>query len=158
MLPLDLIRFLNGPALAFIGTRNRQLRPGVSWASAVRADSEHDTMLFLLPENEGARIKSDLDDNGMVALTALDPLSHECYQFKGRYSGSRSGDERDRALSDIQVAKIASRLDEMGYRSELFRTVVFWPGTVISFRVEDIFIQTPGPQAGRRIEFTPGVP
>jgi len=152
---LDLVRFLNGPALSLVGTRNRQLRPGTSWASAVRADAERDTMSFLLPDNEGARIKSDIDDNGLIALVALDPKIHECYQFKGRHLASRPGNESDRALCDIQSAKIASRLEEVGYDNLLFRRFVFWPGTVITFRVEDIFIQTPGPQAGKRIEFTP---
>jgi hypothetical protein len=153
VIPDDQARFLNGPVIGFLGTRNRQLRPGVSWASAVRADATGDTVSFLLPENESARVKSDMEDNGHVALTVLDPVSHESYQFKGTYLSSRPGNEHDRTLIEIQVAKVAARLNEMYTHGELFRRFMFWPGTVISFRVEDIFIQTPGPQAGKRIEF-----
>lgn len=142
--------------ISFVGTRSRQLRPTVASASAVRADAAADTMSFVLPHNEGARIKSDIEDNGLVALTVVEPLSHETYQYKGKYLSSRPGDEHDRALIDIQVAKIAARLDEMGFHGDLFTRYVFWPGTVVTFRVDDIFIQTPGPSAGKRIEFAAG--
>jgi hypothetical protein len=56
-------------------------------------------------------------------------------------------------LIDIRVAKIMRRIDELGLRGELIGRIVFWPGTAITFRVEEIFEQTPGPNAGRRIEF-----
>ena len=112
-------------------------------------------MCFLLPDNEGARIKADITDNGHVALTVIEPLSHETYQYKGKYLATRPADEHDRALIDIQVAKIIARLNEMHFPGERYGRYVFWPGTVVTFHVEEIFIQTPGPAAGQRVEFEP---
>jgi hypothetical protein len=142
--------------ISFVGTRNRQLRPSVSSTSAVRPDAAADTISFILPDGEGARIKSDIADNGLIALTVIDPMSHETYQFKGRHLSSRPGNEHDRALVDIQMAKVVARLNEANYPGEKFGRYVFWPGTVITFRVEDIFIQTPGPSAGKRIDYRRG--
>jgi hypothetical protein len=146
---------LSGPVISFVGTRNRHLRPAIASVTAVRANAEADTMSFVLPDNEGARIKADLDDNGHVALTIVEPVSHETYQYKGKYLSRRPGDDHDQALVDIQLAKIVARLIEGHYPGERYRHFVFWPGTLVTFRVEDIFIQTPGPAAGRRIEFAP---
>jgi len=156
LLPTEQVRFLAGPVISFVGTRSRQLRPNLASASAVRPDAEADTISFVLPDNEGARIKSDIADNGLIALTVIEPMSHETYQFKGRHLASRPGTDHDRALVDIQMAKIVARLIEAHYPGEKFGRYVFWPGTVVTFRVEDIFIQTPGPSAGKRIEFHPG--
>ena len=156
LLPTEQVRFLAGPLISFVGTRNRQLRPSVGSVSAVRPDAAADTISFVLPDNEGARTKSDIADNGLIALTVIEPRSHETYQFKGRHLSSRPGNERDRALVDIQMAKIVARLNEAHYPGDKFGRYVFWPGTIVTFHVEDIFIQTPGPSAGKRIDFQPG--
>ena len=153
MLPNDQLRFLQGPIIAFIGTRNRALRPGVAWASAVKADAAGGTITFLLPDAESARPLADIAENGLIALTALDPLSHECYQYKGRFLSQRAGNDDDRALSDIQHAKACARVDEMRLPGELFARFVYWPGTAITFRVEEIYDQTPGPNAGKQLAF-----
>ena len=156
LLPAEQIKFLVGSVISFVGTRNPQLRPNVSSASAVRPDAEADTISFVLPDNEGARIRSDIADNGLVALTVIEPMTHETYQYKGRHLSSRPANEHDRALVDIQMAKVVARLNEAHYPGEKFGRYVFWPGTVVTFHVEDIFIQTPGPMAGKRIDFQPG--
>jgi hypothetical protein len=153
LLPDDHVRFLQGPAIAFVGTRNRALRPNAAWAAAPRADAAADTITFILPEPESERALADIADNGLIALTALDPKSHETYQYKGRYLSARPATVDDQVLVDIQVAKIMARIDEVGLRGELFGRIVFWPGTAIEFRVEEIFEQTPGPNAGRPIAF-----
>lgn len=157
MIPEDQARFLTGTVIAFVGTRNGQLRPSMAWAAAPRANAAEETITFILPDLESARVKEDLVDNGLIALTALDPLSHETYQYKGKYLGSRAPDQNDKALHDIHRAKINTRLREGCYRADLFDRFVFWPGTAVTFRVADIFIQTPGPQAGKRLPFVPSV-
>jgi hypothetical protein len=151
LLPNDQLRFLQGPIIAFLGTRNRALRPGVGWASAVRGDTAAGTITFLLPDAEGARPLADIAENGLIALTVLDPLSHESYQYKGRFVSKRPGDDDDRALSDIQQAKACARLDEMRLPGHLFARFVYWPGTAVTFRVEEIYDQTPGPNAGKQL-------
>jgi hypothetical protein len=151
LLPNDQLRFLQGPIICFLGTRDRALRPGVAWASAVRADGVAGTITFLLPDAESARPLADIEDNGLIALTALDPLSHQSYQYKGRFLSQRPGNDDDRALCDIQRSKACARVDELRLPGHLFARYVFWPGTAITFRVEEIYDQTPGPNAGRQI-------
>jgi hypothetical protein len=153
LLPDDQLRFLHGPIIGFVGTRNRALRPSVSWASAIRADAAADAITFLLPELESEVMLANIADNGLIALTVLEPKSHESYQYKGRFLSKRPGNSDDEALSQIQQAKAGARIDEMHLPGELYGRVMFLPGTAVTFRVEEIFDQTPGPNAGKRLAF-----
>ena len=152
MIPDDQVRFLNGPLIILIGTRDRRLRPHMSWATAVRAEPREDVIAFVLPDAQSEPILADLADNGRIAMTVSEPKSHETYQFKGRFLDRRPAGPEERARHEIHVAKVVARLNEVHMPGHSFERFALWPGSLVRFRVEDIFIQTPGPDAGKRLQ------
>ena len=91
---------------------------------------------------------------GRVALTVTEPVSHETYQFKGAHIESRASTEKDVAVQDIYIEKMIAYLKQTDAGD--FDGMVLYPSTAVAFSVQDVFVQTPGPGAGERYDFTPG--
>ncbi len=155
MIPENLVEFLNGPLVLSVGTRNEEMRPCLSRVFGVVTDAENDTITVFLPDVTGEPTLDNLNRNGRAALTACEGISHETYQFKGRTIGSRPSNEKETALQDDYKSKMISHYNKKGVPEVFFGGFVYHPSTAVTFQVEEIFIQTPGPGAGDKIDFTP---
>lgn len=146
-----LVDFIQGSALGWVGTRDERLRPSVSWVWGARADASRDLITVFVPDIEGGEVMADLRQNGVVALSLADGISHEAYQLKGRVVEVRPTMAEERAVQDIHQAKVVSHLSM--YPAEFFGGYRLYPSTAVTFRVEEAFMQTPGPGAGERLDF-----
>lgn len=151
MIPDKLVEFLHGPNLMFVGTRDAKLRPAASWAFGALADAANDTVTIFVPDIEGETTFRNLEDNGLVALTVAGAATHEAYQFKGKCLETRPSSEQDHAVQDIYISKLIVHLGPLGYGEEIWTGFVPYPGKAVVFKVEDIFVQTPGPGAGDKL-------
>lgn len=133
-----------------VGTRDAQLRPAHTWVIGAVVHADRETVSFFVPEARSARVLSNLQDNGRVAL-AIGLVSHEAYQLKGTYLSSRPTGDEDIALQEAYRAKVLAALRQ-AYPDQIARPValgfVYRPGVAVTFRAEEIFLQTPGPGAG----------
>jgi hypothetical protein len=154
MLSDRIIEVIQGPAVMYAGTRDERLRPTQTLVVGAVVHPDLETVTFFVPESRSARILSDLTNNGRVAL-AVGLVTHEAYQLKGAYIASRSVDAKERAVQEIYRSKLLSALLQAGYPEQIAKPFVlgfaYQPGVAITFRVEEIFLQTPGPEAGKRI-------
>ena len=155
MIPQKFVDFVHGPRMIFVGTRDDKLRPAFSWVFGAVADGETDTVTVFVPDVEGEQTLANVKDNGQVSITVVDP-SHEAYQFKGTYLESRPADDKDRAIQDINISKVVPHFSAFGVPEEVIRGFVFDPSTAITFKVAEIYVQTPGAGAGDRIDVSPG--
>ena len=80
--------------------------------------------------------------------------SHEAYQFKGQFLETRELTEDELAHSEQIRNSLQEMMVSMGIPPEaaalLFGTA---PDLGITFKVEKIFKQTPGPEAGQELPF-----
>jgi predicted pyridoxine 5'-phosphate oxidase superfamily flavin-nucleotide-binding protein len=152
MIPDKLVEFIHGAVLAFVGTRDAQFRPAVTWAFGLRTSADTDEITAFVPDVEIAQTRSNLSQNGLIAVTVVHPISHECYQFKGKLAAMRPTTEEERAVQEIQRSKLGALLEN------LFPGVsagfILAPSTAIAFKVEEAFVQTPGPGAGRPLDLS----
>jgi len=153
MIPDRVVEVLHGPAFMQVGTRDERLRPAHVMVAGAVVDDDREAVTFFLPESRSARILRDLENNGRVALgVAL--LSHEAYQLKGTYLSSRPTGAEDSARQEAYAAKLLAAVRQV-YPEEIAKPLVlgfaFRPGVAIAFRVEEVFLQTPGPGAGTRM-------
>ncbi len=153
MIPDRVVELLQGPAFMQVGTRDAQLRPAHAMVTGAVAHDDRETVTFFVPEARSARTLSDLQDNGRVAL-AIALASHEAYQLKGTYVSSRPTGDEDIALQETYRAKMLAAVRQ-AYPEEIARPLVlgfaYRPGVAITFRVGEVFLQTPGPGAGNRM-------
>jgi hypothetical protein len=137
-----------------VATRDERLCPTQIFAIGAIVHPDRETVTFFIPESRSARILSDLENNGKVAL-AIGLITHEAYQLKGVFLSSRPTDEKDLAVQEIYRAKVLSSMLQAGYPRQIAQPLVlgfvYQPGIAITFHVEEIFLQTPGPDAGKKI-------
>jgi len=154
MIPDRVIEAIHGPAVMFVGTRNERLHPAQAFVVGAVVHPDHETITFFIPKSRSKRILSDLNNNGRVALAASLP-THEAYQLKGVYLSSRPTDAKDQAVQEVYRSKMLSALIQVGYPEQVVKPLVlgaaYQPGMAITFRAEEIFLQTPGPEAGKKI-------
>lgn len=151
MISQMLIDFVQGPTLHFVGSRNAKLRPAFTWAFGATVDAAEGTITFFVPDVEGGETLSNFEENGMVALTVGEATTHETYQFKGKCLATRPSDEKDTAIQDIHRSKLISHLGPAGFGEKIWRGFTIYPSTAVTFKVEDVFVQTPGPGAGNKL-------
>lgn len=166
MIPQEIVRFLEGATVAFGGTRNRNMKPDVHLATGWIVSPDRKSMTFLVPDPFAKRVKNDLEDNGQVAITitasttgprAGDPPkwdtdSHETYQFKGKFLHCRAVNDSDlKTFQDISKRAAQYLSSVRGMPLEIAQHFPPKPVLAFTFQVREIFDQTPGPGAGRRI-------
>jgi len=151
MIPDRVVEVLHGPAWMQIGTRDEALRPAHTFAVGAMVHADRQTVTVFVPTARSGRVLRDLRENGRIALGAS-LASHEAYQLKGTYVSSRPTDDADRARQDAYRAALLASALEAGYPEPIARPLAlgfaYTPGVAITFRADEVFLQTPGPGAG----------
>ena len=151
MIPQKIVEYIGRPVVMFVGTRDENLNPHVNRVMGAIVEKDKERITFYVAEVTSQKIRHNLDDNGRIALTMSEPISHESYQFKGSYLSSRESEEGDIAIIDEYVKNIVSQIKIAGGSEEFFNDFIYNPSLAITFQIEDIFNQTPGPGAGKKI-------
>ena len=86
------------------------------------------------------------------AVTFSRPLTHYSIQVKGVASGVRPSTEADRVVQERYRAAYTEQLHAVGLPRAVAKRIAWWPSVAIDISVRDLFVQTPGPSAGRRLE------
>lgn len=166
MIPDEIIRFLEGATIGYAGTRDDKLVPQIYQVSGWIVGPDRQTITCLIPDDHSKTLIRSLEDNGRLALLVVGSTTgpkaskppspavdaHECYQFKGDFVGSRPAADADIPVAD-QTRKGFQELfmPLFGFSEEGSAAYIRKPGVAVTFRVREIFDQTPGPGAGRRI-------
>ena len=166
MIPDEIVRFLEGATLGVAATRNDKLVPRTHKVSGWIVGPDRQTITCLIPDDTSEILTTSLEDNGRFALLVVGSTtgpkaskppspavdSHECYQFKGTYVASRPANDADIAVVDQTRERFQKLFIPLfGFSEEGSAAHIQKPSLAVSFRVREIFDQTPGPGAGRRI-------
>src|SRR5262245_51679181 len=154
MIPDRVVEVLHGPSWIQIGTRDEALRPAHTMVVGALVHDDRPTVTVLVPAARSERVLRDLTENGRIAVgVAL--VSHEAYQLKGTYVSSRPTDDTERACQEARRAALLASALEAGFPPTIARPLTmglaYTPGVAITFRAEEVFLQTPGPGAGTRL-------
>jgi hypothetical protein len=155
VIPNRIVRFLEHDAnLAFAGTRDRHLIPRGHRVSAWQVGKNRRTLTAFVAEIFTDGLLEALEDNGQLALTVEEFPSHETYQFKGKFLGHRPTADDDLAIVDRVRARFVKRMKSLNsdVPPGVLSDYILKPALAVEFEVHDIFVQTPGPGAGKRIE------
>jgi hypothetical protein len=144
----EVFAFLAGGKSMVVGTRDAQLLPEVTRAVGLRPWPDHRHVSVFLPDATGARALQNLRDNGRIAIALSNPPDHRSVQLKGQVIELVPGSEEDAAAVRAYVAQVALVLDVLGLPAHLVSRINCLPCTRAEVRVDEIFLQTPGPGAG----------
>jgi hypothetical protein len=154
MIPDRVIEMIHGPSYLQLGTRDERLRPAHTFAVGGMVHEDRQTVTVFVPSERAQRIVAHLESNGRVAL-GIGQASHEAYQLKGTYLARRPTDADDVARQEAYRKALLADALTAGYPEEIARPFTqgfaYAPGLAITFRAEEVFLQTPGPEAGSRL-------
>jgi hypothetical protein len=152
MIPGDVAHFLESATVAMGGSRDKNLVPHVHKISGWAVGSDQKTLTCLISQGFTEDLIPSLENNAQFALTVCEVPSHETYQFKGTCLGSRAVNESDQMIYEQFQRRFAERVHTLfGFPEDLVRAFIPPPSMVLDLAVQEIFVQTPGPRAGRRL-------
>jgi hypothetical protein len=151
VLPADLVEFFESGVSILVATRDAQLRPACARGAGARVRASEGIVTVYLPEAVAAPTVANVVANGRIAVTFSRPLTHYSIQVKGTCDGSRPGTEEDRAVQLRYRAAYCEQLHAVGLPRAAAARLAWWPSVALDVAVRDLFVQTPGPNAGRRL-------
>ena len=149
MIDDKLAGFLELPLFGWLGSRDADRVPQVHRCSGWRLSDSRDQLICCVADPFTDELPKRLAEHAELALLVANGATHETYQLKGRALGTREPDDDDRATCDAYREKMLPFYQYLGFESgdRAFPP----PRVAIELRVDEIFVQTPGPEAGKRI-------
>jgi hypothetical protein len=153
-LPPELFALIEGPSILHLATRNAALEPTITLAFGIRlaAGGPANELSVFVPTVLAAATLANLRDNGQMAVTLVSPPDSRSAQLKGLWLGERRTDETDRAHLERHDEELTQVMGLVGVPRSTWRRLRWWPAVALRMEVRDVFVQTPGPAAGRRCD------
>jgi hypothetical protein len=158
-LPPELFELLEGPSIMHIATRDATLQPLTALAFGIQlgGSGQANEVTVFVPAVLADAVMPNLRDNGQMAVTMVCPADNRSAQIKGVWLGERRTDEADRARLARYSENLTRVMGMVGVPRSAWRRLLWWPALALRMEVREVFVQTPGPSAGRRCE-TAGTP
>ena len=142
---------LNG--YGHFGSTSSSLVPAHIDTLGASCNPENDEATFFLRKSLAKKTLINLNDNGMAAVYLGLP-SHEAYQIKGQFIGSRNLTAEELETSYKIRNHFIDMITEMGLpRENIEKLYGVAPDTGLTVKIKNIYVQTPGPAAGTKLEF-----
>ena len=141
---------LNGGSI-LVGTVDAEGVPATCRGIAGRIDDALRRFTVYVPVQTAQETIANVATTRRIAVGVSQPLTHQSLQIKGATAGVRLARPDEAPLLQQTVETVAAILEEVGLPRRLSRAMNHWPAFAIDVVVEDIFEQTPGPNAGTPI-------
>jgi hypothetical protein len=154
-IPKELLELVEGGASIQVGTRDEALRPECLRAVGAQLGADRSTLIVYVPSELAARTIANLENNGAIAVTFSQISNHHTIQVKGELRTLRRTRKNERILQERWLAAFTEQLHMTGFSRRIGRRLRYWPSLALELEIHELFAQTPGPGAGRRIEGRP---
>ena len=151
MIPQSIVTLLETGVSVMVGTRNNSLMPECTRAWGIRVGAKGDTVTIFLSKAFAGHTLENLRDNGQIAVTCTRPTDHVTCQLKGRVRSMKPATPVDRELSRRWHREFMAELTAIGVPPALSEAWMTEPTVAVEIAVSDVFDQTPGPGAGKKI-------
>jgi hypothetical protein len=152
MIPAALVEFLESGLAVSVGTCGIDLMPETTQAVCVAVSADHASLRLFLPVATARATIEDLRANPNIAVTLSSPPTHRTVQLKGRVSRIAPAGHEEEALVKRYIANVVEQLVSVGLPAMLTQRISHWPCWAVEISVSEIFVQTPGPRAGSKLE------
>ena len=153
-LSADDARFVVAGQSITLASRDMRHVPSISRGLACRFSDDGTQFIVLLSSSQSETLLVDVARTSQIAVVITNPLSHHTLQIKGCDAVVAPTEGDDLAVVDASRRHFGAIIKTLGY-AEDYNNRLFHAasGDVcrIIFTPDDIYQQTPGPDAGKRI-------
>lgn len=135
-----------------VGTRDATLMPECTRAWGIKVGAGNGTVTIFVSEAIAGKTIENLRENGRIAITCTRPTDHVTCQLKGQVRGIKPVTRVDRDVSRQWHGEFMAELTAIGVPAALSEAWITEPTLAVEIAVTDVFDQTPGPGAGRKLE------
>lgn len=153
-LDADRADFIQSGVSMALGARDAALRPSLSRALGCRVMPGGEIRIYL-DAMLSRDVLRDVAGNGEIAAVFSDIVSHRTLQVKGSGARIQSLDAGDHAMVEAYVRRFCDALVALGHSPAVPRVLLASEPSMrmaVAFHARDAFEQTPGPQAGQRLD------
>ena len=150
-IPQALAEFLDGGLSILVGRADERARPDCTRGAGVRIDAAAGRMTIYVPTVGADRTLANFSSNGRVAVTFSRPYDNRSYQLKGRVRSVAATSAEDHERQQRWLAAFVEQLAIVGVARSVPRRWRITPSVAVDIDVEELFEQTPGPGAGKRL-------
>jgi hypothetical protein len=156
-IPNKIKDFLESGISVVVGTRDMRLAPEIVRAWGPRVSKDRKSVSLCVPMATGGKTLDNLESNGRISASFTLPTNLQSVQLKGTWIETTEPDAADLAAVAQHREAFALLNEKIGiprravdtlWRRELETSSVFMK---LRFATEQIFDQTPGPDAGSRL-------
>ncbi|GIZ51663.1 hypothetical protein [Noviherbaspirillum aridicola] len=147
--------FIQGGVSMSIGACGPGRHPTLARGTGCRISADLRRVTVFVSMQQAAPVLDCVRDNGLIAAAFSQPSTHRTIQLKGRDARLVPLDEGDAALIIRYRQAFAADLATIGFRAEQVETLLGFPASevvAIRFTLAEAYVQTPGPQAGERLQ------
>ena len=137
-----------------VASRDAAHVPSVTRALGCRVAPDRRRVTVFLLASQSATLLLDLRETGAIAAVFSQPSTHRTIQLKGADATLGAVEPGDVELIEANAAAALADLALAGFPESFARTIFAYdtPDVVaVGFTPSTAFVQTPGPQAGRRL-------
>jgi hypothetical protein len=146
-----LAEFLESGLIMYVGTRSAALEPSSVGAAGLRVDDATTVTVFVADAcSQGAL--ADLANNGQISIELVKVTDARAVQIKGVLLDRRAASDEERAFQESYRARLLPELTLVGMPRSTVARLVLTPSQALRVSVQALFVQTPGPGAGRPLE------
>ena len=151
MIPDPIVDLLKTGVSVLVGTRDASRIPECTRAWGVHVGADRGTVKIFLSETFAGKTLDNLRENGMIAVSCTRPTDHITCQVKGRVQWIKPMTSAERELSRRWHREFMAELQAIGVPAELSDGWIAEPTVAVEIAVIEVFDQTPGPGAGRKV-------
>jgi len=148
----EVVAFIEGGVAVGVATRDDDLKPEFArgWGPEVSADGRSVTLCVSAPE--GSRMRVNLERNGAVAVGFCPPTIARAVQLKGVATVVAEPDADDLERAERHFGMFAAETAQVGAPAHFPERMFARSGLfAVQFSIDEVFDQSPGPRAGRRL-------
>ena len=117
----------------------------------VKINSSEALLTCFVKNSECEEVLQFLNESGRISFF-VGMISHEAYNFKGQFVSSEKIDDSDLKISQTYLKNAIEIIASIGLSKEAaIEKYGKSPDIGITFKVDKVYIQTPGPDAGKEI-------
>ncbi len=141
------------PGLSIIvATVDAHGQPATCRGVAMTSHDDLQTATVFLPVATSHETIANVAATKRLAVAATHLFDNSSMQIKGTTIEARLATDEEAVFVRSRLDAFAQMLLAFGVPPRLAHTMSHWPAFAVTLRVEQVFEQTPGPGAGRRIQ------
>lgn len=151
MIDRELATFLAEGLAIHIGTRDADLEPNGTRATAIMSDEDGRHVTVYVPKVAEARVLPNLEANRQAAVVLVRVRDERSCQLKGVFVEAWIATGRERKPVMDQWDRFVQNIEQIGLPRAVTEHWKMWPCLAIRLEVTSLFDQTPGPKAGSKL-------